>query len=47
MICCKKYCQPTSDVQMQMVSYSALFCYETMVYLKKYDPSICVEHKGG
>lgn len=25
----------TSDVQTQMVPYSALFCYEAMVYLKK------------
>lgn len=33
----------TSDVQTQMVPYSALFCYEAMVYLKKYYPSICVE----
>lgn len=24
----------TSDVQTQMVPYSALFCYEAMVYLK-------------
>ena len=29
----------TSDVQTQMAPYSALFCYEAMVYLKKYDPS--------
>lgn len=33
----------TSDVQTQMVPYSALFCYEAMAYLKKRDPSISVE----
>lgn len=30
----------TNDVQTQMVPYSALFCYEAMVYLKKHEPSI-------
>lgn len=33
----------TSDVQTQMVPYSALFCYEAMAYLKKYDSSIDIE----
>ena len=30
----------TNDVQTQMIPYSALFCYEAMVYLKKHEPSI-------
>lgn len=33
----------TPDVQTQMVPYSALFCYEAMVYLKKYNPTLCLE----
>lgn len=33
----------TPDVQTQMVPYSALFCYEAISYLKKYDPSITIE----
>ena len=33
----------TADVQTQMVPYSALFCYEAMVYLKKYNPTFCLE----
>lgn len=33
----------TNDVQTQMVPYTALFCYEVLTYLKKYDPSIEVE----
>ena len=33
----------TLDVQTQMVPYSALFCYEAIVYLKKYNPSLCVK----
>ena len=30
----------TNDVQMQMIPYTALLCYEAMDYLKKHDPSI-------
>ena len=33
----------TSDVQTQMVPYSALFCYEAISYLKAHDPSIVME----
>ncbi|MCM1307386.1 MAG: hypothetical protein NC223_02170 [Butyrivibrio sp.] len=33
----------TNDVQTQIVPYSALFCYEVITYLKKFDPSIEVE----
>jgi len=33
----------TDDVQTQMVPYSAMFCYEAMTYLKKYDSSIDIE----
>ena len=33
----------TPDVQIQMVPYSALFCYEAIAYLKKYDPAIDIK----
>lgn len=33
----------TDDVQTQMVPYSAMFCYEAMTYLKKYNSSIDIE----
>ncbi len=33
----------TNDVQTQMIPYTALFCYEAMVYLKKHDPSIDIK----
>lgn len=33
----------TNDVQMQMVPYSALFCYEALTYLKKHAPSVDIE----
>lgn len=33
----------TPDVQTQMLPYSALFCYEAMAYLKKYNPSLGVK----
>lgn len=33
----------TSDVQMQMVPYSALFCYEAINYLKKYNSFVDIK----
>ncbi len=33
----------STKVQAQMTPYSALFCYEAMAYLKKFNPSIRVE----
>ncbi len=33
----------TSDVQTQMVPFTALFCYEGITYLKGYDPSLEIE----
>ena len=36
----------TDDVQMQMVPYTALFCYEAISYLQKHDPSIIIEQES-
>ena len=37
---CKLIPNITNDVQTQMIPYYALFCYEAITYLKKYDPTI-------
>lgn len=34
---CKLIPNITNDVQTQMIPYYALFCYEAITYLKKYD----------
>ena len=36
----------TPDVQIQLLPYSALFCYEALTYFKKNNPSISIEQKS-
>ena len=36
----------TPDVQIQLLPYSALFCYEALTYFKKNNPSISIKQKS-